>query len=125
MRILEWVVDWGQPGTVPLVGIEGEGSASAGVGGEANAAIGLRGGVFEFSANASTTWGVGLGGKVKVMLDGWTGEADQDAIIEILRYSATSGEALLVVHWAGGYNDVMWGLDGWQDAEARALLGVG
>lgn len=68
-QLLEWLFEWGSQGKTPLLGIEAMGEGSAGIGVKANAAIGLRGGKFEFQAQANVTFGVGLGGKVKVMLD--------------------------------------------------------
>jgi len=199
-QVLEWLFDWGKQGKTPLVGIEAMGEASAGIGASAQAAIGLRGGKFEFQAKANATWGVGLGGKVKVMLDviegpkfavlalgelmpiaeqfakeqidaavakgldvanaiwdwlnaddkvreavangahevvgykergdmintlmgGWCGDADEDAIVEILRASKRKGDLRRVLIWAPA-DDILWALDGAQDAEARRILGM-
>ena len=56
------------------------------------------------------------------MLKGYTGEADQDAIIEVLRFSSSKGDLSSVVSMAGGADWFISDLDGWQDDECRRLF---
>ena len=68
-NIMAHLMKWGQAGTVPLAAIEAVIEGSLGIGAQAHASIGLRGGHFDFMTQANATWGVGVGGKVKVSLD--------------------------------------------------------
>ena len=68
-NIMDHLMKWGQAGTVPLAAIEAVIEGSLGIGAQAHASIGLRGGQFDFMTQANATWGVGVGGKVKVSLD--------------------------------------------------------
>ena len=68
-KMMQFLMNWGKSGTVPLAAIEATIEGSAGIGGTAQASIGMHGGHFDFVANANATFGVGLGGKVKVSLD--------------------------------------------------------
>ncbi len=69
VQLLDWLFEWGAQGKVPLLGIEAMGEGSAGVGVQAMAKAGIKGGKLDFMAKANATWGLGLGGQVKVMLD--------------------------------------------------------
>jgi|GEM_PF-3208361 len=68
-QVMEWLFEWGKQGKVALFGIEAMVEGSAGAGAAAKASIGLRGGKFDFMTQANVTWGVGLGGKVKISVD--------------------------------------------------------
>ena len=199
-QLLEWLFSWGATGKVPLIGVEAMGEGSAGVGAQAMAKAGIKGGKLDFMAKANATWGLGLGGMVKVMLDvvegpkyailclgellpmaekyaseqmdkaiaaglsgvtalwdwlsaddkareavangahkvlgakergemiktmmsGFCGDADEDAIVAILRFSKGKGDLWSVVRHAGGKDDILWALDGAQDTAAVKILG--
>ncbi|MCO4762569.1 MAG: hypothetical protein KC502_13745 [Myxococcales bacterium] len=200
-QMLEWLFSWGATGKVPLVGIEAMGEGSAGIGAQAMVKAGIKGGKLDFMAKANATFGLGLGGMVKVMLDivegpkyavlllgellpmaekyareqidraiqsgldtigalwdwlsaddkareavangahkvlgvkergkmiktmmsGYCGDADEDAILTILKNAKGRGDLWRVVVAAGGSSDILWALDGAQDTAARKVLGL-
>lgn len=60
---------------------------------------------------------------VNTMLVGVCGDEDEDAILEILRFSAAKGElATLISHVKMGVDGLLWKLDGRQDDELREIL---
>jgi len=56
------------------------------------------------------------------MLKGWTGEADQECIIDVLEHSAREGDIKSVVSMAGGADWFISDLDGYEDDRARQLF---
>jgi hypothetical protein len=68
-KLMQNLMQWGKSGTVPLAAIEASIEGSAGIGGTAQASIGMKDGMFDFTTQANATFGVGLGGSVKVSLD--------------------------------------------------------
>jgi len=63
------------------------------------------------------------GDMINTLMGGWCGDADEDAIVEILRASKRKGDLRRVLIWAPA-DDILWALDGAQDAEARRILGM-
>lgn len=60
------------------------------------------------------------------LLAGTCFDAEEDAIVRVLRDSKRRGELWTVVALIeGGAEQILWKLDGAQDAEARTLLGMG
>ena len=63
------------------------------------------------------------GQMINVMIDGWTGEADQECILVILKDADRRGDLRAVVrHVDGGRNTILWDLDGTEDRQARRLF---
>jgi hypothetical protein len=57
------------------------------------------------------------------MISGWTGEADQEAILKILQFSSDNGDLAAVVRRVdGGADDILDDLDGYEDDQARILF---
>lgn len=72
-RLISSVLTWGPQGKVPVLGIEGTGEGSLGVGAQIAAKVGFSGGKLSFTWGANVTWGVGLGAKVSVNIDALEG----------------------------------------------------
>ena len=72
-RLISSVLTWGPQGKVPVLGVEGTGEGSLGVGAQINAKVGFSGGKLSFTWGANVTWGVGLGAKVSVNIDALEG----------------------------------------------------
>jgi len=74
------------------------------------------------SAGAHTLAPIGKRGEmIKALMNGWTGDDDQEAILTILRFSAQKGDLASVYAAAGGRNTVLGELDGNRKTQARAL----
>ncbi len=69
----------------------------------------------------------GRANMIKTMLDGYCGDADEDAILVVMRYSASKGDLRAVLsHVKGNVADsvdrILWKLDGSQDTAARRIF---
>jgi hypothetical protein len=60
---------------------------------------------------------------VKTMMGGYCGDADEDAILTILRFSKQKGDLGRVMAEVG-QGALLSALDGAQDTEARKILGI-
>ncbi|MEZ4266144.1 MAG: hypothetical protein R3F39_07180 [Myxococcota bacterium] len=57
------------------------------------------------------------------MISGWTGEDDQECILEVLRFSSANGDIAAVVRRVdGGADQILSDLDGYEDDQARILF---
>ncbi len=72
-RLITSVLTWGPEGEIPVLGVEGTGEGSLGVGAQISAKVGFSGGKLSFTWGANATWGVGLGAKVSVNIDALEG----------------------------------------------------
>jgi len=59
---------------------------------------------------------------VKQMLDGWTGEADQECILKVLYFSSSKGDIRTVVPSAKFADWIISDLDGTEDSQARKIF---
>lgn len=56
------------------------------------------------------------------MLNGYTGEADQECILKVLEFSASKGDLRSVVNYAGGGTWIIDDLSGYEDTRAAELF---
>jgi hypothetical protein len=69
LSALEFLFEWGTPGTVPLLAFEASGTGSAGIGAKAIAEAGWKGGRITARMSANATFGLGLGGELQATLN--------------------------------------------------------
>ena len=60
---------------------------------------------------------------IDTLIGGWCGNDDENAVLEILRFSRSNGDLSAVLSAGPDRDDILWALDGAQDDEARSILG--